>query len=181
MTQAHLEFLSLSIPEAVNVLGSINTVEHLPESTRDAVLDLAEAAMACYPDERAAYYGLMDDGGMGFNHIAEAYRILAPAVENTVFPLATEYGAMDADTPLTLALAPHSALPLLQELTGDAHLSDREFDAVASMVDRMFELYPSAQAAFYERLDGAEDFNYVADAHRMLTEAIQLEQLAVAA
>lgn len=170
MTQASLEFLALSIPAAVKVLGTIRTVEHLPDTTRDAVLDLAEAALACYPEVRDAYYARMDDGGMAFNHVAEAYRILVPAVENTTFPLATEYGAMDADTPLIVMVPEAQAMEILDfaATVGAAH--DQEIDAVVLLAERLLDRYPEANAAV-EQVLYTSGFNYLTEAHTCLTEA----------
>jgi hypothetical protein len=169
MTQNHLEFLSLSIPEAMKVLGSINTVEYFPESTRDAVLDLAEAALACYPDARDAYYDLMGSA-TDFNQVAEAYRILVPAVESTVFPLATEYGAMDSDTPLIMTVPEVHAMELLGFAATFEHAHDREIDAVVLLTERMLDRYPDANAAVTADLY-SHGFDYFAEAHKHLTKA----------
>lgn len=175
MTQASLEFLSLSIPEAVKVLGSITTVVHLPESTRDAVLDVAEAALACYPEERTVYYELMDDELMDFNHVAEAYRILVPAVESTVFPLATEYGAMDADTPLMMMVPEVQAMELLGFAATFGPARDREIDAVVLLAERMLGRYPAANEAVTPDLYN-HDFDYFVEAHKHLTKAMDPKQ-----
>ncbi len=181
MSQASIEFLSLSVPEAVKVLGSINTVKYLPESTRDAVLDLAEAALACYPDVRDDYYDLMDTEP-DFNHVAEAHRLLTPAVESTAFPLATEYGVMNVDTPLIMMLSEAHAMELLGFAATSEPAHDREIDAVVLLTERMLNQYPDAAAAVTQGLY-SDGFDYFVEAHGHLTSVIALGQtrLSVAA
>lgn len=185
MTHSSISFLTLTAPEAVDLLGSLRTIDHLPESMADGVIDMIEALMTLLPAAAEIYHPLQDSMYLGeeFNHAQEAHRALVPALQEAVFPLSTPNGVFDADSPLTLALAVGNALALLRDLTGDANMSDREFDAIASMVDRLLDLHPSTKAAFDSLLDDpASGFDYVADALRMITAA-QLEnpQLAMAA
>lgn len=177
----HLEFLSLSVPEAMKVLGSISTVEYLPESTRDAVLELAEAVLACYPDVRDAYFDLMDTEP-DFNHVAEAHRLLTPAIENTVFPMATEYGAMDVDTPLIMMSGEVEAMKLLGFAATFEPARDREIDAVVLLTVRMLDRYPDAAAAVTPDLYSL-GFDFFAEAHKHLTRAMEQKrtQLLIAA
>lgn len=171
MTQAHLESLALSLPEAVRALGSITTMEYLPESTRDAVQDLADAALACYPGVRDTYYDQMDTQP-DFNHVAEAYKVLAPAVELTVFPLATSYGTMDADTPLIMMVPEVQAMELLRFAATAESLRDRELDAVVLLTERMLDRHPEAGAAVTADLD-SEGFDYFTEAHKHLTTSME--------
>lgn len=178
MTHTSISFLTLTAPEAVDLIGSFRTIEHLPETMAEGVIDIMETIMSLLPAAAETYHALQDSMHLGedFNHVQEAYRVLAPALQEATFPLDTAYGDFDLDSPLTLALAPHNAITLLRDLISEASMNDREFDAVASMVDRMLERFPFAKVVFDTLLDDpSSGFDYVADAHRLLSEQMRAD------
>lgn len=75
------------------VLGSFRTFEHLPDKMGEGLIYMVESLMNCFPDAQREYHRLMDldftHPGLNpdFVHAAEAYRILAPAVEKVSYPL----------------------------------------------------------------------------------------------
>lgn len=177
MTNFSISFLTLTAPEAVEMMGSLQSIDQLPDAMADGVIDTIEALMALLPDAADEYHFLQDSGllGAAFNHAREAHRVLVPALQSATFPLETARGPFDLDSPLALALSPLNALALLRDLAEDETLTDREFDAVAAMVDALFGPYPAAKAIFEEQLETAKGFEYVADAHDLLTEAMRAE------
>lgn len=111
----------LPLSEAMKVLASINSLDHLPDSFADPVQDLADAALACFPEAQAAFWELMDAQGVGpgpetFNYIADAYRLLAPAVASARYPFVAKNGnrevTLDADTPMLVMLPKVQAMEL---------------------------------------------------------------------
>ncbi|WP_018771416.1 hypothetical protein [Arthrobacter sp. 162MFSha1.1] len=116
------ELLALPLSGALKVLASFNTLEHLPASIFEPVQDLADAALACFPEAEAAFWQLMDAQGLNtgpdtFDYIADACRLLAPAVESAVYPITAKNGAVDVviniDTPLLVMLPRTQTLELV--------------------------------------------------------------------
>lgn len=105
--------LTLPLQEAVEVLGAYGTTKHLPDSAFEALQDLADTALACFPEAEVAFWALMDAEGVGkaptaFNYLADAYRLLVPAVRDAAYPIIARNGEMSvvirSDTPLMMML-----------------------------------------------------------------------------
>lgn len=190
MIQPSLSFLAMPIPAALKVVASFRSIEDLPEPLLDGVVDTIEALMGCFPEAAAIYHPLDDAQAEAvilhhlfpndtkpapeFDRMAEAHRLLAPAVEAAIYPLITDHGTMLADTPLTVALAPGSAMMLLQECVGrteNIH-ADAEWEALYEMTGRLLDGHPALKASIEQRFDDDEpDFDFFAEAYEGMVEA----------
>lgn len=158
MIQPSLTFLSLSIPAALKAIGSFRSLDGLPEPLIEGVIDTIEALMAVFPEAAVEYNAGVDSLAEDFNHVAEAHRVLVPAVEAASYPLHTEHGVMLADTPLTATLSPHNAMALLRDCVGHAGSinDDDEWDGLYKMTERLLKDYPSIEASIEQRFEDDE-------------------------
>lgn len=175
MSQPSLSLLSLSIPKAMKVLGSLKTIDYdcMPDSMADGFIDLIEGLMNCFPAGQAEFHDLVykNSRNMDFNHAAEAYRILSPAAKAS-FPLAAEHGTMLANTPLTVALTPLQGTNLLGTcLDAVERAPADEFEAAFQLTERLLEGYPSVRAAVDQGVDASLQFDYFREAYKGLVEA----------
>jgi hypothetical protein len=174
MMQPSLSLLTLTIREATDFIGSVRTTDAMPDRLRDGFIDMMLAALDCFPDAADEFERLEFRGGRGFNHAEEAFRLLSPLVDQVTYPLHTEHGIMLEDTPLVMALAPGSAMHLLEECLGlDEHLDyEPDANALFDMTRKMIDAHPSIAAVIDKKLD--EDpwnFHFYADSYPLLKEA----------
>ena len=173
MIQPSLSFLALPIPAAMKVLGSLRTLDHLPDLLQDGVIDMIIALTNCFPEVSEDYYERMNQE-KDFNHAEAAYKVLAPAVEKVSYPLQTPHGLMDEDTPLTSALTGFQGMELLFSCLGvlGAAVSDAEVDALLIATDKLVEADPWVAAEFDRLMNDSEaSFDYCGAAYRLLCEA----------
>lgn len=173
MFQPSLAFLSLSIPDAMKALGSFRTLEGLPNALSEGVIDTINALLDMFPDIAVEYYAGMN-ADKDFNHVAEAYRLLMPAVEALSYPLHTENGVILADTPVTETLSPAAGLDLLGESYIDSghNPNEYEYDALHTLTERLLDEHPSLKASIDQRFDAGEpDFDFLAEVYRGIWEA----------
>ncbi|WP_441411997.1 hypothetical protein [Arthrobacter sp. 2MCAF14] len=178
--------MTLSLEEAVKAIGSFNTLDNLPDSIWEPVQDLADAALACFPEAQAAFWELMDsqepfapETEGSFNYIVDAHRLLLPAVEAVSYPLIAKNGDEDVvinmNTPLIVMLPQTQAMGVLQFAAesdpNGALTTDAEFDALLQMTESLLDRYPAAQDVTYAAQEMDLDYNYFAGAFESLVAA----------
>ncbi len=184
MMQPSLSLLTLTIREATNFLGSVRTLDAMPDRLQDGFVDMIMALTRCFPEAAEEFDYLTDTSGLDFNFAAEAYRLVSPLVDQMTYPLHTEYGTMFEDTPLVMALAPGNALDLIKDCIGhEDHLTyEPDANALFDMTLKLTHTYPSIAAELDVLLDEG-GVGYYEEAYKLLTEALNADrpQLAMAA